>query len=275
MAPFFRKIICLVAGLILIASPAEAGTVQAKLVRGTLTISGKCDSPQLSVLPGFSSPVFDLTAGPDSLEVRLGTTSLGVFPLEDVEKVVVKARGKLDYVLVSMINFIDVSITTGANSDLVEVNGCVGELDISTGDKDDIVCLASACIQGATRVTTGSGHDVVTVGTYCPCLDDEHDDDVITIDPVEPPGVSFLGDVTILLGSGRDELHVFAADFGSSDGEVEGLAQLLDIDAASLAEVLGIKVRLHGGSGRDSQAFYSSNLPLADYAKSFQFDIAE
>ena len=275
MASFFRSIIGLAAGLILITSPANAGTVQAKLTRGTLTVSGKCDSPQLSVMPGYSSPIFDLTSGPDSLEVRLGTTSLGTFQLEDVDRVVVKARGNLDYVLVSMLNFIDVSITTGANSDLVEVNGCIGNLDITTGEKNDTVCLASACVRGATRIATGAGDDVVTVGTYCPCLDEEHGDDLIVVPPVAPPEVSFLGDVTMLLGGGRDELYVFAATFGSSVDEVDEVATLLDVDRTPLLDVLGIKVRIHGGGGRDSQAIYSSNIPLDEYAKSFQFDIAE
>lgn len=270
-----RAIACAAVVFSLLPSVAVAGKVKATLKRGKLTVSGNCAENHLRVYPTAVGPQ-SLIA--DALSVWDGPTSLGVFPLDEIDKVVIKAKGRADHVSVEMVDFIDLCITTGCNSDIVDVVGCIGELEILTGDRHDVVCVTSAYIRGKTTIKTGCGKDSVTIGGFCQeCEDEDQGDDEREDFPIQDgaaqSSVLFCDDVNIAMGDGRDELVIAEAYFGCEQEEpTSAIAELMDLDASVLADIFGIKVRFHGGCGRDCRTFFTSNIALEDYAKSFEED---
>lgn len=269
-----RAVVCAAIVLSFVSSVAEAGQVKATLRRGKLTVSGNCAENQLAVFPVPTNPQSLIV---DSLAVFDGVTSLGVFPLAAIDKVVIKAKGRADHVSVAMVDYIDLCITTGCNSDVVFVTGYIGDLEIVTGDRHDTVCVTSAYIEGKTTIKTGCGKDSVLIGGFCFECEDEGEGQSVDLSPANGLplfGVQFCDDVNIAMGDGRDELIVYEAYFGCEQDEepMSAVAELMDLSASTFADIFGIKVRLNGGCGKDCAAFFNSNIALEDYAKSFEED---
>ncbi len=232
------------------ATPVFAAASRATLVRGTLRVYGNGDLNGIDVTSNLGVVTVDsLLEGP-----------LGSYPIEDVDRIIIRTRGDADSVFVNVSHFPDVDIVTGTGTDTVEVRGCIEDLRINTGFDDDVVEINRAYVHGRASIETSTGDDIIRLGSLA-------------------TGTGFFGhlgggnsaifdeSLVISQGIGDDRLFANRVFFGSQ--EERQAASNLGVPVDMLTD---IDIRISGNVGEDCYEIFNTNVNLLDYMWLYEFD---